>query len=448
MLTTAFVQRSMRLFRSSRRFTVVAALLLAPLATVLALPAGPASATSPSCDTTVTTNVKLTADLNCTNEMGLTIGKKNITINLNGHTISGGTGGDGFEGIYADSESYGGVTIENGTIDDFGYDIYIEGGRDLTLKNLTLDVDGTGSYQGVYLDNVAGGTLSDLTVKGDISSDYPLIGVQIEDSAQVSVSGSTVVGAKTDGAGFYEQYSSGDSYKNDTASGIYTTYGNDGYGFEDYGSSSVSYTGSSANHDYDGFYLHCDTDGTVTAKSNTANDNDFYGFDVYECYLETPSGYDGSVLGGNTASDNQLGYYSSSPSGDNYAINVRGNTFNSNSINAINSYDDWGGTFSGNTANDNDNDNDGMYFYYAPEVTITSNTTNNNYDTGIYLYENYGVYQATDGAGNTADTNGDYGLDAGYAVPDTGAVNMAHGNTVYDCYNWVCQASVSVVNHP
>ena len=96
MLTTALVQRCKRAFRSSRRVTVVAALLLAPLATVLALPAVPASAASPSCDTTVTTNVKLTSDLNCSGEMGLTIGKKNITINLNGHTISGGTGGDWF----------------------------------------------------------------------------------------------------------------------------------------------------------------------------------------------------------------------------------------------------------------------------------------------------------------------------------------------------------------
>ena len=219
----------------------------------------------------------------------------------------------GFEGIYADSESYGGVTIENGTIDDFEYDVYISGARALTLKNLTLEVDGTGSYEGVYLDNVAGGTLSDLTVKGDISSDYPSDGVAIYDSAQVTVSGSTVVGAAASDAGFYEEYGSGDSYKNDTASGIYTTFGNDGYGFEDYESSSVSYTGSSANHDYEGFYLDCDAEGTVTAKNNLANNNDLYGFYLIDCYVSVPSGYDGSVLSGNTANHNEYGYYSGTP---------------------------------------------------------------------------------------------------------------------------------------
>ena len=388
MLTTALVQRCKRAFRSSRRVTVVAALIVAPLTTVLALPAVPASAANPLCDTTVTTNVKLTSNLSCSGETGLIIGKKNITINLNGYTISGGTGADDQSGIYANSESYGGVTIENGTIDDFEYDVYISGARALTLKNLTLEVDGTGSFEGVYLDNVAGGTLSDLTVKGDISSDYPSDGVAIYDSAQVTVSGSTVAGAAASDAGFYEEYGSGDSYKNDTASGIYTTFGNDGYGFEDYESSSVSYTGSSANHDYEGFYLDCDAEGTVTAKNNLANNNDLYGFYLIDCYVSVPSGYDGSVLSGNTANHNEYGYYSGDTSYYNYAINVSGNTFNSNSEDGIDSYYDWGGTFSGNTASNNEGY--GMYFYYASLLTITSNTTNSNGDSGIYLDENYG----------------------------------------------------------
>ena len=445
MLATTWFAQCKRAFRSSRRVAVVAALLLAPLATVLALPAVPASAANPSCDTTVTTNVKLTADLSCSGEMGLTIGKKNITINLNGHTISGGSGTNGYEGIYADSESYGGVTIENGTIDDFATDVDIDGARGLTLKNLTLDVDGTGSYEGVGLENVAGGTLSDLTVKGDTSSDYPGDGVYIGDSAQVTVSGSTVVGAATGDGGFDESDSSGDSYKNDTASGIYTTFGNNGYGFEETDSSSVSYTGSSANHDYDGFYLDCAAEGTVTVKGNLANNNEVYGFDVIDCYLSVPKGYDGSVLSGNTANHNEYGYYTDG-SQENYAINVSGNTFNSNTEDGIYSYYDWGGTFSGNTANNNSVY--GMYFYEPAEVTITSNTTNNNVSAGIDLDENYGEYQATNGAGNTADTNGSYGLDAAYAVPDTGAVNTAHGNISYDCYNWVCQANASSPNQP
>lgn len=441
MLTTGSLRAgTTRALHSSQRAAVVAALVVAPLAAVLALPAVPAAAANPACGSTVTTNVTLTSNLNCSGEMGLTIGHKNITINLNGHSILGGSGADGYEGIYSASNSWGGVTIENGTIDDFEYGVDITGARSLTLKNLTVDVDGTGSYDGVSLGNIAGGTLSGLTIQGDVTSDYPKFGVSIVDSAQVAVSNSTVVGAAADDAAFYEEYGSDDSYAHDTASGIYSTFGNEGYGFEEVDSSSVSYTGSTANHDYEGFYLASDDNGTVTVKNNTANYNDDVGIYLLGCYLEIPSGYKGSLISGNTANHNGWGYYSGS-SYYSYNVMVTGNTFNGNSEDGVYSYYDWSGTFSGNSASNNGGD--GMYFYYSALLTIKGNTTSDN-DNGIDINDNASEYQATNGAANTANGNSDYGLIAADAVPDTGAVNIAKNNGGEDCYNWVCQVSATV----
>ena len=77
-----------------------------------------------SCGSTVTTNVKLTHDLlNCPKD-GLVVGAKGITIDLNGHTISG-TSSDGsgdpdqcFCGVN-DTAGYDGVTLRSGRVKGF-----------------------------------------------------------------------------------------------------------------------------------------------------------------------------------------------------------------------------------------------------------------------------------------------------------------------------------------
>jgi len=46
-------------------------------------------ATSPSCGQVVTTNVVLTANLVCNETDGIIIGADSITVDLNGHTITG-----------------------------------------------------------------------------------------------------------------------------------------------------------------------------------------------------------------------------------------------------------------------------------------------------------------------------------------------------------------------
>lgn len=92
---------------------------------------------SPSlhCGDTITTNVVLTTDLNC-DGVALTIGADDITVDLNGHTVTGSglaVAGTAF-GIVANQQS--GFTIENGTVNA---GLKASSGSFVTLSHLHVD---------------------------------------------------------------------------------------------------------------------------------------------------------------------------------------------------------------------------------------------------------------------------------------------------------------------
>jgi parallel beta-helix repeat protein len=115
--------------------------------------AGPAAAKSPpstvKCGDTLTRSVKLTTDLTDCPGDGLVIGAAGITVDLNGHTIDGtatqlaGCDGppSGPIGV-SDGGGYDGLTIKNGTIQQFGGGFNAgsetEGMADSTLFDLTV----------------------------------------------------------------------------------------------------------------------------------------------------------------------------------------------------------------------------------------------------------------------------------------------------------------------
>lgn len=103
------------------RFT----LLVAAAALAAAIAAPVATAAPVSCGDTITHDTKLTADLlNCSGD-GLVIGADSITLDLNGHTIDGTVTQasdcdqrpSGVAGI--NNQDHDGVTIENGTVQQF-----------------------------------------------------------------------------------------------------------------------------------------------------------------------------------------------------------------------------------------------------------------------------------------------------------------------------------------
>jgi hypothetical protein len=95
--------------------------LLLLLTALLVLGIGPARAQALGCGATVTQDVTLTADLlDCPGD-GLVVGAAGITVDLNGHTVSGRiiSGGDPGQVGIDNSGGHDDVTIRNGTVRDF-----------------------------------------------------------------------------------------------------------------------------------------------------------------------------------------------------------------------------------------------------------------------------------------------------------------------------------------
>ena len=96
-----------------RALLVVGAVLLATLVPVL-------RAYAATCGVPVTTSVTLTTDMTCAGD-GLVVGKDNIVIDLDGHTVSGGSG----VGVLLGGHS--GVTIRHGSLESFVTGVDLDG---------------------------------------------------------------------------------------------------------------------------------------------------------------------------------------------------------------------------------------------------------------------------------------------------------------------------------
>jgi len=99
--------------------TLIASVLIVASSTLALSPARPAAATvAISCGDTIMQSTGLTADIGPCPQDGLIIGADNITLDCNGHTVSGfGTGfGTGIEV----PDGISGVTIKNCQVTEFG----------------------------------------------------------------------------------------------------------------------------------------------------------------------------------------------------------------------------------------------------------------------------------------------------------------------------------------
>ncbi len=96
--------------------------------------ASPASA-APACGSSITTNTTLTSDLNCSGGEGLTIEADGVTLDLGGHTITGG-GTDNGAGVVVAGVS--GTTVQNGTITNFDAGVFVLFGSGNTVRRLVI----------------------------------------------------------------------------------------------------------------------------------------------------------------------------------------------------------------------------------------------------------------------------------------------------------------------
>jgi hypothetical protein len=108
--------------------------VLATIPTLLAIPVWTTAASGAvlSCGQTITQNTVLDNDLTgCTNN-GIVIGADNITLNLNGHIISGTPNTGDQAGVALVGRTGG--TVRNGTVRAFDVGVVIEGGSGTTVQ--------------------------------------------------------------------------------------------------------------------------------------------------------------------------------------------------------------------------------------------------------------------------------------------------------------------------
>jgi parallel beta-helix repeat protein len=259
--------------------------LLALVAGGVALAAPSVAAANPTCGSKVMHNVKLTGNMSCSGD-ALDVGKSGITIDLNGHTISGPGIGSTHYGVYI--SKHNNVTVENGTVASYYYgvlDQYTSGAKILHVKamndeyglNIWYSVNGliadstaTKSYDGVYLYENWYVTV-DKTKAGN-NSDYGVYDYYSHATLER-------VTANSNGSyGFYIDYPSAAGSK---ASTYYTILNS-----------------TADNNGYAGFYVYDNYGGQWPGANligNTANNDTTYGF-----YAE----YRGSKGKGNHATGN------------------------------------------------------------------------------------------------------------------------------------------------
>jgi nitrous oxidase accessory protein NosD len=98
----------------------------------VSLLAAPAGAAQIACGELITQNTTLTADLSCPGD-ALAVGADGVTLDLGGHVLKGSHSGRGIS-----VHHHRGVTIKNGTVDDFEIGIELDEVTDTVLRGLDL----------------------------------------------------------------------------------------------------------------------------------------------------------------------------------------------------------------------------------------------------------------------------------------------------------------------
>jgi parallel beta-helix repeat protein len=132
------------------------------LAAMLSALFPPAGAQGTLCGATIVSDLALDEDLTCVGT-ALVIGADGITLDLNGHTITGsGTG----EGVLISGRS--GLTVKNGTISNFASGVRILDSSNVTIKGCTLheNTDGVDCAAGCVSSTIRDSTFQDNRTRG------------------------------------------------------------------------------------------------------------------------------------------------------------------------------------------------------------------------------------------------------------------------------------------
>jgi parallel beta-helix repeat protein len=170
---------------------------------VLALTPAQALANHVQCGDTITQDTTLDSDvINCHRD-GIIIGADNITLDLNGHTIQG-DGGGSYAGVYQ-RQPHTHITIENGSITDFGhsaiengsvsgggYGTYLLDASESVVRRVTAE--GNGGAGIAFVGNVGGGD-HNLIEKNRLLGNG-VLGIVSQQSDETVISKNTVTGGR------------------------------------------------------------------------------------------------------------------------------------------------------------------------------------------------------------------------------------------------------------
>lgn len=135
------------------------------------VPVTVAQATEITCGTTLTEDIVLHTNLDCSesDSNGLVIGANDIKIDLNGYTIAGDVSAQAGAGVLNDGHT--GITIKNGAIYGFGTAILLIHSGDIAIDHLTL------AHQA--WESIAIGESTDVRIEDvQISLDYESPGIE------------------------------------------------------------------------------------------------------------------------------------------------------------------------------------------------------------------------------------------------------------------------------
>ncbi len=361
------------------------------LGVILVGGAGAASKAFVGCGSTVTSNVTLASDLNCSagGTNGLTVGANGVTINLNGHTITGGGGPDGYAGV--DAQTYDHVTIKNGSIKNFTTGVAASGATvQIAGVNIVLDGDFSGPCPspmlvGVFLQGASKAKVTGVVVSntgaptdsGTCNDGVGAYGIGGIGMTRSTFSKNTVSGMNGSFVGFQ---SSDNTWSKNTSTGVPgVTLGfadlDGGYGFNGVGN---TYNGDVATGGAIGFYFEEDTNGlndsgysAVTLTGSTGNSNTNAGL-----YLDKPY-YCASPVAGTRG-----------PAPTCTGSTISGNTFQGNGEDGVQANHPFFTSFNKNNAVGNTDD--GFDLRAACNASVTGNKAINNGDNG-FVFDNDGL---------------------------------------------------------
>jgi parallel beta-helix repeat protein len=179
-----------------RKRTIIAATAGAVLLAGLLATAGTAvtrsSRVTVTCGQVLTTSVKLASNLVGCSASGLVVGANGITVDLDGHTVSG-TNAAKSEGIANDGHAN--VKIVNGTVSGFSaYGVALRHAPRSTVRKLTIRRIGAGTKKGVaaagiLVDHSPGSAVVQSVVTNHVHA-YQSDGIDVLSSSGVRVQGS------------------------------------------------------------------------------------------------------------------------------------------------------------------------------------------------------------------------------------------------------------------